>query len=105
MKFSRKQPGDSGFKKTLDDLQLSLDFPISDSDKPAPYTDVHHQKVDIDKCCPKGHFLKTSGDDCLFCRNWLKQIKIGFSGVPQTYPTNYKRQDIGADYGGSGSLG
>ena len=103
MIFSRKPPGEKEFKKTLDDLQLSLDFPASEIVIQPP-GEIRHENHKIETC-PKGHHLKTSGGDCLFCRNWLKQIKIGFSGVPQTYPKNYKRRDIGADYGGSGTLG
>ena len=107
MKFSRKQPGESGYKKTLDYLEGSLDFP--------PPTHLVNKVVDkhIDKdvnivnpldVCPKGHFLKTSGGDCIFCRNWLEQIDKAFSGVPNKSGP-YKRRDIGADYGGSGTLG
>jgi len=73
-------------KKDLDDLERSLDFP------------------EPSLVCPKGHFLKTNGGDCIFCRNWLKQVNIGYRGVPNKSGP-YKRRDIGADYGGSGTLG
>ena len=106
MKFSRKQPGESGYKKTLDDLEGSLDFPPNEH-----FPNINRvldslidRKKILQEACPKGHFLKTSGGDCIFCRNWLEQIDKAFSGVPNKMG-NYKRRDIGADYGGSGSLG
>jgi len=103
MKISRKQPGESGYRKTLDDLEGSLDFP-------PPTISTENNKMNKNNivappdACPKGHFLKTSGGDCIFCRNWLEQIDKAFSGVPNKMGA-YKRQDIGADYGGSGTLG
>jgi len=101
LKFSRKQPGEKGYKKTLDDLEGSLDFPSPE--KLANIERAYHAiKLEIE-ACPKGHFLKTSGGDCIFCRNWLEQIDKAFSGVPNKMGP-YKRRDIGADYGGSGSL-
>jgi len=111
LKLSRKQPSEQGFKKTLDDLQLSLDFPANENKISKANTTtnsnlptVARQEVDASKSCPKGHFLKTSDGDCIFCRNWLKQINMGYSGVPNNSGP-YKRRDIGADYGGSGSIG
>ncbi len=105
MKFSRKQPGESSYRKTIDDLEGSLDFPPP---PPSISTEKSHgaenHKVMLSKTCPKGHFLKTSGGDCIFCRNWLEQIDKAFSGVPNKSGP-YKRRDIGADYGGSGTLG
>jgi len=103
LKISRKQPGDSGYRKTLDDLQFSLDFPSPDY----PYGKEVFEELPIKPkitTCPKGHFLKTDGGDCIFCRNWLQQIDKAFSGVPNKMGP-YKRRDIGADYGGSGTLG
>jgi len=114
LKFSRKQPGESGYRKTLDDLEGSLDFPPpsisteNDELKNSPWDFrfyVQKFRDEITKeACPKGHFLKTSGGDCIFCRNWLEQIDKAFSGVPNKSGP-YKRRDIGADYGGSGTLG
>jgi len=103
MKFSRKQPGESGYRKTLDDLEGNLDFPPNERKHEHKH---EHNNVNIiapPDACPKGHFLKTSGGDCIFCRNWLQQIDKAFSGVPNKMGP-YKRRDIGADYGGSGSL-
>jgi len=108
LKFSRKQPGEKGYRKTLDDLEGSLDFPppsISTGDDKHEHKHEHKRIIEVNPLdvCPKGHFLKTSGGDCIFCRNWLQQIDKAFSGVPN-YMGPYKRRDIGADYGGSGSL-
>jgi len=102
LKFSRKQPGESGYKKTLDDLEGSLDFPPSDGEE--ALQEITVKPTPILDACPKGHFLKTSNGDCIFCRNWLQQIDKAFSGVPNKMGP-YKRRDIGADYGGSGTLG
>jgi len=110
MKYSRKKPGESGYKKTLDDLQESLDWPtMTENNKNNQETTItikaetwEYWKAKM-KTCPKGHFLKTSGGDCIFCRNWLEQIDKAFSGVPNKMGP-YKRRDIGADYGGSGTL-
>jgi len=114
LNLSRKKPGQSGYRKTLDDLEGSLDFPPP---PPSISTEILIETLTIkkaevtqlekeiyDKACPKGHFLKTSGGDCVFCRIWLEQIDKAFSGVPNKMGA-YKRRDIGADYGGSGTLG
>jgi len=121
MKFSRKQPGDSGYKKTLDDLEGSLDFPPpsistenNNHDKnnnigaydqgPIHFVIWLHgsdgkslMKPDCramnPKACPEGHILKDEMGGCLF------HMDIDYKS-----PGPYKRRDIGADYGGSGSL-
>jgi len=110
LKISRKQPGEAGYRKTLDDLEGSLDFPPNEITRGPANIKISsgirvmtRHEVKPSQTCPKGHFLKTSGDDCIFCRNWLQQIDKAFSGVPNKMGA-YKRRDIGADYGGSGSL-
>lgn len=45
------------------------------------------------KACPEGHILKDEMGGCIF------HMTIDYKS-----PGPYKRQDIGADYGGSGTL-
>jgi len=112
LKYSRKQPGESGFKKTLDDPQLSLDFP-SETMLVAKIQNVTYtEKIVIwlhgadgnslmkpdcramnPKACPEGHILKDEMGGCVF------HMEIDYKS-----PGPYKRRDIGADYGGSGTL-
>ena len=114
MKFSRKQPGEKGYRKTLDDLEGSLDFPPERQDN-NNYSNNHKNNIHFviwlhgpdgetllkpdcqamnPKACPEGHTLKDEMGGCVF------HMEIDYKS-----PGPYKRRDIGADYGGSGTLG
>ena len=110
LKLSRKQPGEAGYRKTLDDLEGSLDFPPRDELPPQEQKHFEQfvywlhsngeslMKPDCmkmnPKACPEGHLLKDEMGGCIF------HMEIDYKS-----PGPYKRRDIGADYGGSGSLG
>jgi len=110
LRYSRKKPGESGYRKTLDYLEGSLDLP-EHVDKVV--NKVVNKHVDIviwlhdktgtlqkpdcramnPKACPDGHILKDEMGGCVF------HMEIDYKS-----PGPYKRLDIGADYGGSGTL-